>query len=97
MSFDHIDDLAQLDEDCRSHPLYVAASNLTSWAWCDSRVSLDRQKLRELLAEDEEGAGYLPDEQQCMEFICGADDGEPPAKLVADFPKTHAYLEEVWA
>jgi len=31
-----------------------------------------------------------------MEFICGDDSGRPPVKLVSDFPRTHAYIEEFW-
>jgi hypothetical protein len=60
-------------------------------------VRLDRSKLRRLLSLDSEQSGYLLDEEQCGEFICGDDSGRPPAKLVADFPRTHAYLEAVWA
>lgn len=84
-------------ETAREHPLYRAAEELAGWAFCDSSVRLDRAKLRSLLAQDYEKAGYLPTDEQCMEFICGDDSGEPPAQLVADFPATDAYLKEFWA
>lgn len=79
-----------------AHPLYVAALRIAQWAYCDSMVKLDSRKLRERLSDDADVSGYLPDETQCMEFVCGDDSGAPPAKLVADFPATHAYLEEFW-
>lgn len=79
------------------HPLDRAARALVEWAYCDSLLILPRAKLRLLLAEDSEESGYLPTEQECMEFICGDDTGSPPAKLVKDFPRTQAYLQEFWA
>lgn len=85
------------DQENADHPLYKVARWLDDWAYTDSHVRLDRQKLRELLAEDEATAGYLPTEDQCREFIVGEHDtGAPPAKLVADFPKTNAFLESCW-
>ena len=78
------------------HPLHGAARALAEWAYCDSMLVHDQAKLRELLAEDEATAGYLPTDEQCEAFICGGDDGAPPADLVRDFPKTHAWLEEQW-
>jgi len=84
-------------DDAKEHPVHRAARFLAEWAWCDSRVELNRSRLREHLAADSTECGYLPTEQQCADFICGDDSGRPPAKLVADFPRTHAYLEEIWA
>ena len=79
------------------HPVHRAARFLADWAFCDSRVLLDRRKLRELLSGDSANCGYLPTEEQCADFICGDESGRPPAKLVTDFPRTHAYLEQVWS
>ncbi len=76
-------------------PYYVAA-RLAEWAFSDSGITLDRLKLEKLLAEEANLVGYLPSDKQCMEFICGGDDGAPPAQLVRDFPKTNAYLEKEW-
>lgn len=78
------------------HPLDLATRSIAEWAYCDSMVYLDRKKLRGLLADDSETAGYLPTDEQCGEFVCGDDTGTPPAKLVTDFPRVHAYLEEFW-
>ncbi|HEX4334651.1 MAG TPA: hypothetical protein VH062_01990 [Polyangiaceae bacterium] len=79
------------------HPVHRAARQLAEWAYCDSMIELNRSKLRELLSEDEQTSGYLPSDEQCMQFICGGDDGAPPPDLVRDFPKTHAWLEEFWS
>lgn len=79
------------------HPVHRAARVLIEWAYCDSLIDdIDRVRLRELLTEDEATAGYLPTDEQCEAFICGGDDGAPPAELVRDFPRTHAYLEWFW-
>lgn len=75
---------------------YYVAARLAEWAYTDSGIVLDRLKLEALLKEESVAAGYLPSDDECMEFICGADDGEPPAKLVRDFPKTNAYIEGYW-
>jgi hypothetical protein len=83
--------------DRSEHPLHRAAGELAAWAWTDSRVELNEATLRRLLADDSESSGYLPTDMQCMEFICGDDTGEPPAKLVKDFPRTHAYVGEFWS
>lgn len=80
-----------------SFPLHRAVHDLACWAYMDSKVLLDQAKLRELLEEDAKTAGYYPDHNQCRDFICGDDDGTPPAKLVTDFPRTHQYLEEIWS
>ena len=78
------------------HGLHRAARLLSEWAYCDSMIEIPQAQLRKRLNEDHETAGYLPTDEQCMEFICGGDDGAPPPDLVRDFPKTHAYLEEFW-
>lgn len=78
------------------HPVYRAARVLAEWAVADSNIHIDQRALREHLADDSERAGYLPDDDQCAEFIMGGDDGAPPPKLVADFPKTNAFLESYW-
>lgn len=75
----------------------VAVKELCGWALTDSRVCLDDKRLSKLLAEDFAGnARCMLTSAECEAFICGGEDGAPPPELVAAFPKTSAYLGEVW-
>lgn len=78
------------------HPVHRAARVMAEWAVADSNIHIDRSELQAKLADDSERAGYLPDDEQCAEFIMGGDDGAPPPKLVADFPLTNTFLESHW-
>lgn len=79
------------------HPLDQAVKALSGWSYTDSLVQLDAVRLRQCLADDaaQNDRGMLTP-GECEAFICGGEDGAPPAELVAAFPKTHAFIEEYW-
>lgn len=74
-----------------------AAQSIASWAYCDSMVEIDVSALVDALHEDLEARpGDMPNEAECMNLVCGGDDGEIPAALVERFPKTNALIGTYW-
>ena len=78
-------------------PIIRAARVLAEWALSDSMIRLDQAAVRELLNEECPAAGYVPNDEQCEHFITGDEFGDVPPKLIADFPRLHAYLDSVWS
>ncbi len=70
---------------------------MNEWAFSDSRIRLDQEAVRQLLSEECSTAGYVPNDEQCEQFITGDELGDIPPKLAADFPRLHAYLDNVWS
>lgn len=79
------------------HPIDRMAKSISAWAFCDSSVQLDAVRLRRVLADDAATSGRILTEIECEAFICGSEHGEVPPSLIADYPKTHAYLGEFWS
>lgn len=73
------------------------AKSIAAWAYCDSMVQVDVNKLVDALHEDLEAReGDMPNEAECCQLVCGGDDGQVPTELVERFPATHALLGTYW-
>ncbi len=78
------------------HPIDRMAKSIGAWAFCDSSVQLDPKRLKSALIEDAATSGRVLTESECEQFICGGEDGEIPANIRRDYPRTHQLLEEHW-
>lgn len=74
----------------------LAACSIINWAYADSLVELDRDRLKEQLRCDWNLTGRVPTEAECEVFVTGDDSGEIPKKLIEQFPRTHAFLNAYW-
>lgn len=71
--------------------------SLQKWAYGDSHVELNRDKLMDALDADLNANGdRRMSESECEEFVTGGEEGEISEELKAAFPRTHAFLESHW-
>jgi len=73
-----------------------AVESITNWAYSDSHVEVDDEKLRQALVKDKKSAGRYPTALECEQMICGDEDGEIPEKFDKLFPNTMNLLETYW-
>lgn len=76
----------------------IAVRAIKGWAFTDSLVEVDSERLCKCLAADAltNTRGMLT-EAECEAFVCGSEDEDPSlAGLKKQFPSTDAYLNELW-
>jgi hypothetical protein len=78
--------------------LDAAVDSICKWAYSDSHVEIDRERLKKALSKDLHESPPATDltEKECEELVCGDDEGEIPEHLTLNYPYTNELIQSYY-